>query len=51
MSNENINLEEMVEQTLENTGILPKMRVSHIVSLWLTLNVMYNAIVIFYSIG
>lgn len=30
MSNENINLEEMVEQTLETTGVLSKMRVSHI---------------------
>lgn len=30
MSTDNTNLEEMVEKTLESTGVLPKMRVSHI---------------------
>lgn len=30
MSTENVNLEEMVEKTLESNGVLPKIRVSQI---------------------
>lgn len=57
MSTDNNNLEEMVEKTLESTGVLSKMRVCHIKKitynvLWLLLTLtLLNSFIILYLIG